>query len=522
MQITSILRRAAQVNPTGTATICKDRQQSWSQMLARIEKLAGALQTLGMGPNDRVALLSLNSDRYLEYYFAVPWGGGAMMPMNVRWAPTECAYALNDAGAKILLVDDAFAPGAQSIKAEVPGVETLVFCGDGETPDGMLNYEDILAAADPVPDAGRGDDDLAGIFYTGGTTGFPKGVMLSHTNFYVGGTSNVGEMQIRDGATYLHAAPMFHIADLVFFAAITFAAGTHVVIPMFTPDATLEAIATHKPSHLLLVPVMLQMVMASEKMADTDTSSLEIIAYGASPITEAALLRAFNLFPNTKFLQAFGQTELSPVATILGTRHHVPGGSKPGILRSAGRATRVCEIEIWDEAGRKVPQGDVGQIAVKGPITMLGYWNKPDITAETIRNGWVMTGDAGYMDDEGFVFLMDRIKDMVVSGGENVYSAEVENAIGQHPSVATSAVIGIPSDKWGESVHAIVILKPDMDVSEADLKAHCHTLIAGFKCPRSVEFRTDPFPLSGANKVLKTELRKPFWEGHDRQISGGV
>jgi len=519
MQITSILRRAAQVNPNGTATICKDRQQTWAQMQDRVARLAGALQSLGMKTGDRVALLSLNSDRFIEYYFASVWGGGVMMPMNVRWAPAESAYALNDAGAEILLVDDAFAPAAAAIRNQVKGLKTLIFCGDDATPDGMLNYEDILAAADPAPDAGRNGDDLAGIFYTGGTTGFPKGVMLSHTNLFVGGIANSEAFHISDNTVYLHAAPMFHIADLVFFAAVSFAAGTHVVTPMFTPDATLDAITAHRPSHVLLVPVMLQMVMQSPKLAETDISSLELIAYGAAPITEAALKQAFKLFPNAKFLQGFGQTELSPVATILGTPYHVLDGPNAGKLRSAGQATRISEICIMDENCNELPLGEVGQIAVKGPMTMLGYWKKPDITANTIRDGWVLTGDAGYMDSEGFIFLMDRLKDMVISGGENVYSSEVENALGQHPAVATSAVIGIPSKEWGETVHAIVILTPGMEVTDEDLKAHCHTLIAGFKCPRSIEYRTDPFPLSGANKVLKTELRKPFWEGQDRQIS---
>lgn len=519
MQLTSIIRHAAQMNPNGKATIFKDRSQTWAQMLDRVARLASALQDLGMKTGDRVALLSLNSDRFIEYYYATVWGGGVMMPMNIRWAPAECAYALNDSGAEILLVDDAFAASAEDIKLQTPGLKTVVFCGDGETPAGMHNYEDILAAADPAPDAGRGGDDLAGIFYTGGTTGFPKGVMLSHKNFYVGGVSNVGEIHLKDGDVYLHAAPMFHIADVVLFTALTLVGGTHVIIPMFTPDATLEAIETHRPTHTLLVPVMLQMVMASDKMETTDTSSLELIAYGASPITEAALNRAFELFPTTRFLQAFGQTEMAPIVTVLGRRHHVPGGSKPGILRSAGRATRVCEVRIVDENGKEVPRGDVGQIAARSPTAMLGYWNNPKATAETIRDGWVMTGDAGYMDEDGFIYLMDRVKDMIVSGGENVYSAEVENAIGQHPAVATSAVIGIPSEEWGEAVHAIVILHSGAETDEEELKAHCHTLIAGYKCPRSIEFRQEPFPLSGANKVLKTELRKPFWEGRERQIS---
>lgn len=519
MQITSIIRRAAQTNPNGIATIYQDRQQTWREMLERVARLAGALQAQGMKPGDRVALLSLNSDRFIEYFYAVVWGGGAMMPMNIRWTAPECAYAINDAGAEMLIVDDTFKGQAVEIMAQAPQLKTLIYAGDADTPEGMQNYEEILAAADPVPDAGRSGDDLAGVFYTGGTTGFPKGVMLSHTNFFVGGISNAHEINIVEGTIYLHAAPMFHIADLVWFTALTYVAGTHVVIPMFTPEGTLAAIEKHRPTQTMLVPVMLQMVLQSEKFASTDVSSLKEIAYGASPITEAVLLDALERFPNTSFLQAFGQTELSPVATVLPREYHVLEGPKAGKLRSAGRATRVCEIRIVDENLDEVARGGVGQIAVKGPITMLGYWNKPEASAETIRDGWVLTGDAGYMDDEGFIFLMDRVKDMIVSGGENVYSAEVENAIGQHPAVATSAVIGIPSEEWGESVHAIVILHPDASVTPQELQDHCHGLIAGYKCPRSIEFRTEPFPLSGANKVLKTELRKPFWEGHARQIS---
>jgi acyl-CoA synthetase (AMP-forming)/AMP-acid ligase II len=519
MQITSIIRRAAQINPKGIATIYEGRQQTWTQMLDRVACLAAGLQKLGMKSGDRVALLSLNSDRFIEYYFAIVWGGGAMMPMNIRWAAAECAYALNDAGATVLIVDDSFKEVAAEIRSEVMGLKTIIYCGDGETPEGMENYENIVVCNTPAEDAGRGGDDSAGIFYTGGTTGFPKGVMLSHTNFYVGGVANAHELNMKEGMVYLHAAPMFHIADLIWFSAVTFMAGTHVVIPMFTPDGTLAAIETHKPTQVLLVPAMLQMVMQSDKLAQTDVSSLCQIAYGASPITQAVLVEAFQKFPNASFIQAFGQTELSPIASVLSEEYHVLEGPKAGKLRSAGRPTRICEIRVVDTNMLEVPRGDVGQITVKGPTTMLGYWNKPEITAETIRDGWVLTGDAGYMDEDGFIFLMDRVKDMIVSGGENVYSAEVENALGQHPAVATSAVIGIPSEQWGESVHALVILNPGVEVTTQTLQKHCHSLIAGYKCPRSIEFTTQPFPLSGANKVLKTELRKPFWKGQERQIS---
>ncbi|NNE53047.1 MAG: AMP-binding protein, partial [Sulfitobacter sp.] len=324
---------------------------------------------------------------------------------------------------------------------------------------------------------------------------------------------------VEDGVVYLHAAPMFHIADIIYFTAVTMMAGTHVVIPMFTPEATLAAIEKHRPSVVLLVPVMLQMVLGSEKLAKTDISSLEMITYGASPITEGTLRIAFERFPGVTFVQAYGQTELAPVATFLPAKYHVFEGPLAGKLRSAGRPTRIVEIRIVDKDMNEQPRGDTGEIAVKGPNAMLGYWNKPDVTAETIRDGWLLTGDAGYMDEDGFVFLMDRVKDMIVSGGENVYSAEVENALSQHPAVATSAVIGIPSEEWGESVHAIVIVKPGAAATEQELRDHCRTLIAGYKCPRSVSFREEPFPLSGANKVLKTELRKPYWEGQARNIS---
>lgn len=519
MQITSMIRRAAQVNPNGAATVYEDRQQSWKEMLDRVARLAGALQSLGMESGDRVAILSLNSDRYIEYYFAVLWGGGVVVPVNVRWSAAECIYGLNDSTPKVMLVDEPHREKALEIQPQVESLSTLVYCGDDATPAGMLNYEEIIASADPVIDAERQGDDLAGIFYTGGTTGFPKGVMLSHTNLFVSGI-NIGlEQSIEDGASYLHLAPMFHIASLVTFNTLTFAAGTHIVVPAFTPDATLEALETHKPRHTLMVPVMLQMVLASEKFDQTDTSSLTQIIYGASPITESVLLEAMEKFKGVRFTQAFGQTELSPVATILPHEYHTLEGPMAGKLRSAGRATRMCEIRIVDGDHQELASGSVGQIAVRGPNAMLGYWNKPEATAETIIDGWIMTGDMGYMDEDGFIFVQDRLKDMIVSGGENVYSAEVENALSQHPAVATSAVIGIPHDKWGESVHAIVILHPEAQASEEDLKAHCRNLISGYKCPLSIDFRTEPLPLSGANKVLKTELRKPFWEGRDRKVS---
>ena len=519
MQLTSIIRSASQANPKGMATIYKERRQTWPEFVERAAKLAGALQKVGMKKGDRVAMLALNSDRYLEYVFGVMWGGGVIVPMNLRWSPAENAYSIDDSGTEIMLVDENYTGMVPAIQEKSSSLKTLIFSGEGETPEGMLNYSDIIDAAEPAEDVGRGGEDLAGIYYTGGTTGFPKGVMLSHRSLYISNLSNCREFCMPNGARYLHAAPMFHLADGAAFFAVTFAGGTHIMIPSFTPVDALQAFQDHKPTNVLLVPTMIQMLIQHPDFDKYDTSSLMTIVYGASAISETVLVEAISKLPHTKFVQAYGQTELSPVATILAPEYHVTEGPNSGKLRSAGKAVGPCELKIVDEDGHEVPTGTVGHIAVKGPITMLGYWNKPEQTAESLKNGWVYTGDGGYLDEDGFLFVADRLKDMIVSGGENVYSAEVEQAVTKHPAVAECATIGIPHEKWGESIHSIVILKPHASATEDDIIKHCHNLIAGYKCPRSIEFRAEPMPLSAAGKVLKKDLRAPYWEGRERNVN---
>ena len=243
-----------------------------------------------------------------------------------------------------------------------------------------------------------------------------------------------------------------------------------------------------------------------------------MVAYGGSVISEALLHRAMARFPSAGFTQIYGMTELAPIITILTARDHLPDGNKPGLLRSAGRASLITEVRVVDVHGNEVPRGTVGEVAVRGPGVMLGYWNKPDATQTAVRNGWMHTGDGGRMDEDGYLFIVDRMKDMIVSGGENVYSAEVENALARHPAVGACAVIGIPSDQWGEAVHAVVVLKPNATVTGDELSKHCHEAIAGYKCPRSVEIR-DALPMTGAGKIMKTELRKSYWEGRTRAVN---
>ena len=519
MYLTQALHRAVQQHPERTASIFGDRRRSYASFADRVARLAGALQALGMEAGDRVAMLSLNSDRYLEFQMAVPWGGGVLNPCNIRWSAAEIVYSLDDSGSTVLLVDDTFVAMAAQIRRDARSVREFIYCGDGAPPDGMHGYEALLAAATPVADAMRCDEDLAGIFYTGGTTGFPKGVMLSHRNLCSAGLSSRAEGLAEQGGTYLHAAPMFHLADMGMSMPHWIEGNTHAIIPAFSPQAVLDAIARDHVTHALLVPTMIQMLVDHPCMREQrDLSSLQYIIYGASPLSEAVLERAMAAFPGVAFAQAYGMTELSPVATISPPWCHTVEGRQRGKLRSAGRATYCAEVRIVDAQDREVPRGTVGEVIVRGPNVMQGYWNQPEQSAAALRGGWMHTGDGAYMDEDGFIFVVDRLKDMVITGGENVYSVEVENALAQHPALASCAVIGIPSEAWGEAVHAVVVCKAGQTVEAADLIAHCRTLIAGYKAPRSIEFR-EALPLSGAGKVLKIELRKPFWEGRQRHVA---
>jgi acyl-CoA synthetase (AMP-forming)/AMP-acid ligase II len=519
MGITQSIKRVEQQNPRGCATVFGNRTRRWEEFTARVARLAGGLQSLGVARGDRVAILGLNSDRYLEYYAAVPWAGAVVVPLNTRWSAPENIYALNDSGATVLLIDDAFASMASPILADARCVREVIYMGESSAPAGMASYEPLIEGSAPISDAARSGGDLAGIFYTGGTTGFPKGVMLSHGSLWASAAAAITFAPLIPDPVVLHAAPMFHLAAFGGVMGALLTGARHVIIPRFDPGLVLESIERNKVTNVALVPTMIRMLVTHSNLPTANLSSLRYLGYGASPMPEALLREAMRALHGCQFFQAYGQTELSPVATILGPEYHTFEGPKAGKLASAGRVSPCCEVHVVDAAGSEVPRGTVGEIRVRGLNAMLGYWNKPEETAATLRDGWVHTGDAGWMDEEGFLYIVDRVKDMIISGGENVYTAEVENACVSHPAVSQCAVVGIPNDDWGEAVHAIVILKDGQQVTAADLIAHCHSLIAGYKCPRSIEFRTEPLPLSGVGKVLKRELRKPYWEGRNRQVN---
>lgn len=436
------------------------RKRTFAELAGRVAILAGALRGLGLKAGDRVCMLSLNSDRYLGYYLAVYWAGGAVNPANIHWTAAGIAYSLDDCETALLIVDDTFKAMAQGLRETCKPLKPLIHAGDGEPPAGMLSYEGLITDSAPEADAYRSGNDLAGVFYTGGTTSFSKGVMLSHANLAsnclvlqangVVGTDSVG----------LHAAPMFHLADGAFMNVLLSADGTHVMISSFTPIGVLQTIESEQVSASLLVPTMIQMQADHPDVGQYRLDSLKSVIYGTSPISEAVIDRAMKALPSATFCQAYGMTELSPVATLLLPKYHLPEQRSLGKMRSAGTACTLAEVRIVDPDGKEVPLGIVGEVAVRDPGVMLGYWNKPVETAAAVRNGWMHTGDGGRMDEEGYVFIVDRIKDMIVTGGENVYSIEVENVVLKHPAVARCAVIGIPSEQWGELVHVSVVLKP--------------------------------------------------------------
>lgn len=518
--LTEFLKSNVQSIPKQIATKSEAGNRTWSQFADRVSKLASALRELGIQDGERVAILALNSERYLEYYYAVWWAGGAVVPLNVRWSIDENAYSLNDSGTKVLFIDKMFAPMIGGLRAQVDGLETIIYMDeDGIPDDECLRYEELVSSQQPCPDAERSGKDLAGLYYTGGTTGFPKGVMLSHEALWYNNLAYSVYTDFRVGDVYLHAAPMFHLADGAFSGAAVANGVSHAFIPAFEPAAAMNAFLEHKIAHAVLVPTMWDMIVNHPDFNSKSFETVRTAIYGGSPMPEGLLRQIMGSLPNLSLIQGYGQTEMAPILTALKPHHHSEEGLADGLLASAGTAAPGVEIRICDEDGNDLPNGEVGEIVARSPGSMLGYWGMPEATAATLNDGWVKTGDGGYRNDKGFIFIVDRIKDMIVTGGENVFSSEVENVISTHPDVSAVAVIGIPSEKWGEEVHAIIIPVEGKEPSLTQIAAHLENHIANYKRPRSISLRHEPFPLSGAGKVLKRDLRAPFWEGHDRNVS---
>lgn len=518
MQGTRFLRQAIACQPKGVATIFGERQRTWTEVGNRVPRLAAALRKLGIADGAFVAALGFNSDRYVELFFATPWSGGAFAPLNIRWSPAENAYALRDSQASVLFVDESFLEQAIELKRELGFLKTLVYMGEGEAPDGMLSYEKLIADHDPMEDANRSGEDLWVIFYTAGTTAHPKGVMMSHRALFVATLGYLAMLPDIEDMKFLYVAGFFHFAGASALLYITMAGGTHVLLPKFEPLPVMRSIAEHKVTNMVLVPTMINMMVHHPDFGKYDLSSLRTCIYGGSPMPEALIQFAMAEMPTWRFYQIFGMTETGGFASMLRWRDHLVSGPKAKRLRSGGQAGPGNEVRIMLPDGSFAPPDTLGEIVVRSDMLMSGYLNNPEATAAALRDGWMHTGDAGTLDEDGYVYVADRVKDMVVTGGENVYSIEVERILFLHPAVREAAVIGVPSEQWGEAVHAVIVLRDGATVTPDELTAHCRKHIGGYKVPRSYEFRAEPLPVTSVGKVRKNVLRDPHWAGRERKI----
>jgi acyl-CoA synthetase (AMP-forming)/AMP-acid ligase II len=490
------------------------RQISYGQHRSRVARLSHALSAeLGVGQADRVAVLSSNSVQYLELWHATMLGAGIMNPLNLRFSAEELVYVLNDSGSSVVFVDSTFAPLVEQIRARTP-VKSVVLLDDADAP-ADARYEDLLAAAQerfaPEPE----ENSPAVLMYTGGTTGHPKGVVLTQRAEVLNQYHMAMCAPFSDDGSFLIQTPMFHGATMYGLLGATMFANTVIVLPTWTPQSSLAACATYRPTISLLVPTMIGMVVNAPEFTPDALSSLRRLIYGASPMPTALLDKLLALMPDCEIVQGYGMTEAATVLTMLPATEPRAGRR----LASCGRAVPGVQLSIRDAAGNPLPVGEAGEVWARGGNFLTEYLNKPEETAHALHDGWYRSGDVGYLDEEGYLFLVDRAKDMIISGGENVYCVEVENALATHPDVLQVAVFGIPHEVWGEAVHGVCVVREGATVTAADLIAHARTTIAGYKVPRSVELRTEPLPLSAAMKVLKRELRAPYWAGQERTIS---
>ena len=429
-------------------------------------------------------------------------------PLNTRFADPELAHCLADSRAGLLFYDATFRDRIEALKAACPQLARTIPLDPEQAGADPSEYDRLIAAADPLPRAEAAEDEPALIIYTGGTTGAPKGVVLSVCNVSAAVTSMLWTGLGRDGDAALHLAPMFHASGALAVYIWTALAGRHLFLPRFDAGEVLRLVESERLRTLILAPTMLQMLLEHPDCERSDLSSLQRLIYGMSPMPEALLRRARERLPDVGFVQCYGQTETAGAVVFLQPEDHLFTGAAAARLRAAGRAHPLATIALFDAAGREAPAGEVGEICVRSPLVMTGYLRQPEQTAEALRDGWLHTGDLGRMDADGYLYVVDRAKDMIISGGENIYSVEVENALASHPQVRMAAVIGAPDPLWGERVHAVVALKPGASVTEAALIEHCRARIAAYKCPRSIDLRDDELPLTAAGKIAKAELRR--------------
>ena len=498
------LRRAERCFADRLAVIDGATRLTFRELLDRCRRAATAIAAL-TAPGDRVAVLGANSHRWLELFYALPWSGRAIVPLNGRLSEPELAYQLIDSGATLLFTDRP--PAALGGLASL--VDRVVDLDEG--------YEALLAGVAPTdPQSPIQPESLAGLFYTGGTTGAAKGVMTTHANKLADTLHLSTCVQLRESDHWLVVAPMFHASGTFQALLCVWFGIPQLLLPGFDAGAVLDAIDAHRATITFGVPTMMRALAEEQEREARSIASLRLFGYGAAPASSSLLRRFHSCFPAVELVSMYGATELSPMATAVNHAERFVADDRRA--RTAGRPLIGVDVRVVDERDDECPMGVIGEVVARGSNVMAGYWGKPEATNEALRGGWYHTGDLGHFDDDGLLYLVDRKKDMIVTGGENVYSSEVEEVVARHPAVAECAVFAVPDDEWGEVVAVAVVARADTAIIEADLRSHCRAGLAGYKVPRRV-LVLDELPRTGAGKILKRELRAPFWEGRDRAIN---
>jgi len=532
MILTETLKKAIKFFPQKQAIVCGGKRWTYQEFYDRINALSRCLKVLGVRKDDKVAILHPNCHTFLETYYGIAQIGAVSVPINYRLSPGEIAFILRDSESKLLIADPMLKKQVDPIRKEIRDVRGMIWTGkEGVAPylptggeeSRDMSYEKILHQTEPsaLPETPITDEDIAQIYYTSGTTGRPKGVMLSHKNVTTHALGAIAEVHITDSDVWIHVAPLFHLADAWATWAITWVGGTHVLVREFDAKTVLETIARERVTFTNLIPTMLNLMVNHPDVGKYDYRSLRVLLSGGAPIAPEVVRKIVETF-KCNYIQTYGMTETSPYLTVSILKDHLKKLSDEDQLRfksKTGRDFISVELKVVNDRGEEIirNENDVGEIIVRGDIVTKGYWKLPEETSKSIKDGWLYTGDMAVIDEEGYVTIVDRKKDMILTGGENVYSTEVENALYMHPAILECAVVGVPDHKWGEAVKGIVVLKQGREATEQEIIQFCKDRIAHYKAPKSVDF-IEALPRTGSGKIQKKELRDKYWEGYEKKV----
>jgi fatty-acyl-CoA synthase len=525
MILNEILTKALKLFPQKQAIVCGEKRWTYQEFCNRINRLSHCLKGLGIRKDDRVAILHPNCHTFLEAYYAIPQIGGISVPINHRLSPKEIAFILQDSESRILIADPLFKTHVEPIREEIQGIERILWTGEPRELDDSagLNYEEALQKADvnALREPSTQGEDIAQIYYTSGTTGRPKGVMLSHKNVTTHALGTIAEIHLTDQDVWIHVAPLFHLADAWATWAVTWVGGTHVLVREFDAKVVLETIQREKVTLTNLIPTMLNLMVNYPDARKYDYSSLRVLLSGGAPIAPEVVRKILETF-KCDYIQTYGMTETSPYLTLSVLKEHLKKLSNEDQLRfksKTGREFIGVELKVVNDQGKEVKKDEkeVGEIIVKGDIVTKGYWKLPEETKKSMKDGWLYTGDMAVIDEEGYVTIVDRKKDMILTGGENVYSTEVENVLYMHPAILECAVVGVPDQKWGEAVKGIVVVKSGQKTTEQEIIQFCKERMAHYKAPKSIDF-VDVLPRTGSGKIHKKGLRDKYWEGYGKKV----